>query len=101
MNDKQKAPPPQQFPFKSWFMIVLEGNVTVGKGNRRRLKPTIVREMFYIQGNEEIMYCPAQLLVHAEQQQAAKHGGNRFVATNAFRVLVSDKDVSDAESEEE
>lgn len=91
----------KEFPFKSWFMITLQGNVTVGKGNRRRLKPTIIREMFYISGSEEIKYCPAQLLVHAEQQQAAKHGGNRFVATNAYRVLVADKDVVDDSGEEE
>ena len=87
----------EKFPFKSWFMIVLEGNVSVGKGKRRRLKPTVVREMFYVQGNDEIMYCPAALLVHAEAQQATRHGGNKFVVINAFRVLVSDKEISDAE----
>lgn len=94
----------EKFPFRSWFMIVLEGNVSIGIGKRRRLKPTIVRELYYVHGSEEVIYPPAQLLVQAEQQQATKHGGNRFTAINAFRVLVSDsadKAVEDASSEEE
>jgi hypothetical protein len=72
-----------------------------GKHRTKRLKPTVVRELYYIQSNEEILYCPAQMLVEAERQVVEKHGGNRFVATNAFRVLVSEKEVKDASGEEE
>lgn len=91
----------EEMKFRSWFMVVLEGNITVGTAKRKRQQPTIAREMYYVDSNEELFFIPAQLLTHAENQMSLKHGGNKFVVSNAFRVLVSEKDISDVEGEEE
>jgi len=87
----------------SYFMIVLEGNVTVGTGKRKKLKPTIIRELYFVEGDQEIAVVPADLLVYAEQQMAQRHDGNKFVAVNSFRVLVNEsqlREVTDDGEEE-
>lgn len=93
-----------EIKFRSWFMIVCEGNVRVKRGKGKIVRGTIEREVYYVEGNEEILYPPLDLIAAAEKQIAAKIGSDRMVATNVYRVLVDEEKLlgrQDAESEEE